>query len=230
MDRSEELNLSGNESEDDENENAATKFVKNKNTNFRLVNLLMLYPVALQRSNLISTREQLQHREVGAQDLLFVTVAAEFNDDVNSGGLAHQHEEFERRRINPEAPHVGFITAKKCYKLWEDLSKRYASAAKKWGISGTGNELSFWNFCRGDIDVLYLRMVLNASGDIALKTYCAEGSEIDGGLDTSAATPGAIIASSRTSIAQSERKKERKRTQWRRWRKPQTKWHELWRS
>jgi hypothetical protein len=63
----------------------------------------------------------------------------------------------------------------------------------RWGISGTGYDMSFWNFCRGDIDVLYLQMVINASGDIDLKKYCAEGSEIEGCLDAS--------ESSRTSIA-----------------------------
>lgn len=63
----------------------------------------MKHPVALQRSNLISSREQLQHREVGAQNPLFVRVAVEFNDKGYSGGLVHEHEESERRRIDPEA-------------------------------------------------------------------------------------------------------------------------------
>jgi hypothetical protein len=54
-----------------------------------------------------------------------VCVAAEFNNDTTSGGLLQQHEEFTAPNIDPDAPHQGFITAKKCYKLWKDLLKRY---------------------------------------------------------------------------------------------------------
>jgi len=127
--KAEQVDLSDDDSVDSvDPDDAITKFIKNKHTNFRLINLLMKQPAALQRSNLISTREQLQHREVGARNPLFVSVAGEFNDDTDSGGLAFQHEEFTKRKIDPEAPQKGFIRPKKCFKLWKDLLKRYAGA------------------------------------------------------------------------------------------------------
>jgi hypothetical protein len=159
------------------------RFIKNKHTVFRLVNLLMRYPAELQRSNLIASREQLQLRQTGSTHPLFARVADEFNDDTNSGGLLQAHEEFEKQNINPETPHQGFITPKKCYQLWKGLVKRYADAAKKWGRSGTGNELTFWNFCgkpaKRELDVLYLRLILNSTGDVSLMSYCAEGCEVE---------------------------------------------------
>jgi hypothetical protein len=190
----------------------AGKFTKNKHTMFRLTNLLMKYPAELQRSSLIATREQLQLREMGGRNPLFAKVAAEFNDDTNSGGLQQRHEEFEG--INPERPHDGFITGKKCYQLWKDLIKRYSAAVKKWGVSGTGNELTFWNFCGSpnggprQVDVLYLRLVLNATNDFTLQSYCSEGCEIDGGLETSVDTPNSRRPESTATSSSRKRREE----------------------
>jgi hypothetical protein len=200
----------GDDDDEDDAELPGAKFKKNKNTMFRLVNLMIKRPAEVQRTSLIATRAQLQGRETGGNNPLFKTVADEFNNDVNSGGLLYQHEEFLSRKINPEEPHEGFITPKTCFKLWKDLVKRYAAAVKRWGQSGVGNELIFWNYTaeKGgprQVDVLYLRFACRACPDVDFRTYCSEGNEIVGGLETSMQTP------SRSSTASSLTSSHRKR-------------------
>lgn len=79
-------------------------FRRDKNTFFRLCNILMTFPDALQRSNLLATRTQLQNKEVNEKQPIFNDAADHFNDhNYNSGGLVAQHEEFTARSIDPEA-------------------------------------------------------------------------------------------------------------------------------
>lgn len=194
--------------EEDDASLDGTGFKKSRNTNFRLINVVVKYPAALQRSNLIASKEQLQNRETGSRAPFWKEVEVEFNDDTPTGGLIHQHEEFTKKKIAPDAAFNGLISSGKCYSLWKNLVKRYALAVRKFEVSGNGNEAIFWNFCMGKVDVLYLRLVLNGLGDMDLLGYCAEGSEVDGGLETSSVKSNLT----RTPTPSSDRKR-RKETQ-----------------
>jgi hypothetical protein len=63
-------------------------FLKDQNTFPRLCIILMQFPDALERSNLLSTRNQLQNKEINESQPIFVNAAEHFNDARhNSGGL-----------------------------------------------------------------------------------------------------------------------------------------------
>jgi hypothetical protein len=55
-------------------------YTVDKNTVPRLVNLVLRYPDALQRSSALATRQDLQNKEVNGTRLIWVTVAEEFMD------------------------------------------------------------------------------------------------------------------------------------------------------
>jgi hypothetical protein len=46
--------------------------------------------------------------------------------------------------------------------LWKDLQKKYGTAVKRWGVSGTANEATCINFIGNpkELDVLYLRLAI----------------------------------------------------------------------
>ena len=62
-----------------------------KNTFPRLVNLVMRYPDALQRSSALATRMDLQNKTTNANNPIWVSVAEEFMDGTDSGGLVKNH-------------------------------------------------------------------------------------------------------------------------------------------
>jgi hypothetical protein len=60
--------------DDDDPALPGARFMKNKNTNFRLLNLLLKYPAELQRTNFIADRLQLQNMETGSNNNLPIRV------------------------------------------------------------------------------------------------------------------------------------------------------------
>ena len=161
-------------------------FRKDKNTFFRLCNILMSFPDALQRSNLLATRTQLQNKEVNEKQPIFNDAVVLFNDSThNSGGLVAEHEEFTSRRIDPEAVNnSGKITAAAAFRYFKDVRTSYAKAIVKYEQSGRHNKHDFFTYTQYDVDVLYLFMWLEKLNNPELTAYCAEGCELPGGLDT----------------------------------------------
>jgi hypothetical protein len=196
------------ESSDSESD-AEERFTKNKHSFPRLCNILFTTPVALQRSNLLATRAQLQHRETGAGDPLFVEAAKQFNEfGHDSGGLVKRHEVFLKKNIDPENVQNGQLSAYKAMKMWKAVRTEYALVYKKFAVSGQSNGLDFFLFCNGDTDVLYLHCALQANPDVSLISYCREGSELDGGLETSAPA-SASGSSTATPASATKRARER---------------------
>ena len=55
-------------------------FRKNRNTLPRIINFILQYPDAVMRSGALSTRLELQYRETGQNNPLFVDCVEKFND------------------------------------------------------------------------------------------------------------------------------------------------------
>ena len=99
-------------------------YVIDKNTVPRLINLVLRYPDALQRSSALATRQELQNKEVNGSRLIWVTVAEEFMDGTDSGGLVKVHEEFSRVDIDTERISAnGTLTSKQAYDLFKKKTR-----------------------------------------------------------------------------------------------------------
>ena len=161
-----------------------------KNTFPRLVNLVMRYPDALQRSSALATRMDLQNKTTNANNPIWVSVAEEFMDGTDSGGLVKNHEKFIKFDIDPEkVSSTGVFTHTQGFELWKELSRSYAVVKKRYEASGQHNGKDFLDFCgqlthATQLEMLYLHESLLAAGNPELTAFCVEGNEIDGGLDT----------------------------------------------
>ena len=171
-------------------------YITDKNTVPRLVNLVLKYPDALQRSSALATRQELQNKEVNGSRLIWVTVAEEFMDGTYSGGIVRAHEEFERVDMNKEViSRSGIFTSKQAYDLFKMLCRGYAKIKPRYEASGRHNGKDFLDFCQKDkLDLLYLHLSLESINNPELSGYCLEGNVLDGGLDTaeSASNDGAV--------------------------------------
>lgn len=172
-----------------------TTFRKDVNTVGRLLNILMADEDALMRSNLLGGREELQAGVTYDQHPSFVLGVDRYNDwSFNSGGLVEGRTEFLPRvgskicagfvGIDPEKPNTtGVMTCSIAWKLFQSVRKAYAIAIGRWTVSGKHNNQDFYDYCQGDLDVLYLYCWVNKSGNPELANFCAEGYEVDNGFD-----------------------------------------------
>ena len=71
-------------------------YITDKNTIPRLVDLVLRFPDALQRSSALATRQDLQNMEVNGSKIMWVTVSEQFMDGTDSGGIMKPHEEFTK--------------------------------------------------------------------------------------------------------------------------------------
>ncbi len=118
---------------------------------------MIRYPDALQRSALLGGRYELQTKQTYERQDIFVTVTEQFNSSANSGGLVTNHEEYTERNIDSEAKNTsGEIKPKQPYDIFKTTIKAYALCLTKFEASGKHNSHDFYNYCQGDIDVLYL--------------------------------------------------------------------------
>lgn len=161
-----------------------------KNTVPRLVNLIMRYPDALQRSSALATRMDLQNKTVNSSKPIWVTVAEEFMDGTDSGGLVKNHEKFIKYNIDPELiSKNGIFMPLQAFELFKELSRAYAIVKKRYEASGQHNGKDFLDFCgqlthSTQLDMLYLHESLAVANNPELAAFCVEGNVIEGGLDT----------------------------------------------
>ena len=102
-------------------------FRKDKNTFPRILNIILSYPDALQRSGALASRMQLQDKTLNDNAPIFVESARLFNDPThNSGGIVEQHEALVAAGINTEAPHAGDITPNYIYILFKQMRNKFA--------------------------------------------------------------------------------------------------------
>ena len=177
-----------------------------KNTLPRIINLVFRYPDALQRSAAISTRQDLQNKETNGNKLIWTTVAEEFMNGTNSGGLVMVHEEFSKVGINPEhISKIGIMTPKQAHDLFKFAARIYAKSLPGYEASGRHNKKDFLDFVHTNkLDTLYLHCALTVANNPELSSFCLEGNVLHGGLDTSE-----VKGSSTESAVKSNKRKER---------------------
>lgn len=149
-----------------------------------MCNFIFKHPNALLRSQLIATREQLDRNETNHHQPLFNEVADLFNDPKeNSGGIVQEHPAFSEAKVNPETINRGKITPEKVFEIWKKTVRLYAKVIPNFSKSGLNNGHDFWTYCY-DTDVYYLYLILQKYGNSDLKSFCAEGYSIKGGVES----------------------------------------------
>lgn len=174
------------EDDDDDSDVDSKDFKSNFNTFPRLCNILLNCPDALIRSALLASKYTLQNKETNEKQPVFTHARNLFNDPTHdSGGTVSEHLALKKVNINTEKANPGRISCKKIFKLFNKVLKEYAFIMNKYCQSGQHNEHDFWAYCQGNVNALYLFLKLKKAGNSDLNSYCAEGAEIQGGLDTS---------------------------------------------
>jgi hypothetical protein len=108
-----------------------------KSTLPKLINLVFCYPDALQQSAAISTGQDLQNKETNGNKLIWTTLAEEFMDGTNSGGLVVENEEFSKVGMNPELiSKIGIMTSKQAHDLFKFVARNYAKSLPRYEASG----------------------------------------------------------------------------------------------
>lgn len=149
---------------------------KNKHTFPRLANFIFQYPDKLAYSRLVSSRSDLQNRENNHLNPIYVEAVRNLNSSMPSGGLIAQHDILIEKQINPEFTQSGQMTTEYAYTLMKEVINNYATAMKHKGQSGT-HQHSFWSFCKGNTDVLYLYLWMEHLNHPELERFCEEGCE-----------------------------------------------------
>ena len=173
--------------EKEEEASRGTSFRKNKNTLPRLINFLMNYPDALQRSFCLASRTDLQNGQGPSHKrAIYEETMHSFNSPSNSGGIIKDREEYRKAGINPEERNTsGLITQNLIVMLWKDLLKAFRVPMEKFESSGRHNGHDFANYCYGDTNMLWLFDWLEKLGNVELTAFCAETSILPGGgVDT----------------------------------------------
>ena len=112
----------------DEKERNGT-YRHDKNTVPRLVNLIMKYPDALQRSSALASRMDLQNKATNASNPIWITVV----DGTDSGGLVRKHEKFLKHSISPESiSKTGIFTPLQAFDLFKEISRAYSIVKKRY--------------------------------------------------------------------------------------------------
>lgn len=138
--------------------------------------------------------------------IIWVTVAMEFMDGTDSGGLVIEHEEFSKVSLNPEAiSKVGVMTPKQAHDLLKFSARIYAKVLPRFMASGYHNGSDFVDFVpEHKLDTLYMHKALEAASNPELSSYCLEGNVLHGGLDTAE-----VIGSTSESAVKSKKRIER---------------------
>lgn len=176
-------------------------FKRDKHTVARLINFIAKEPDGLVRTRVLSSRIQLQNRQMNDRHPFYVKLAEDFNNKAcNSGGLIDP-EDPRLYGLNPEmanltGPPISPLT---CSTLIENLVKMFATAQINFSVSGQHSP-DFFAFCPSGkyhkVDVYYLHLVLTALGNGELMTFCREGYAVAGGIEANGTLKGATAASS----------------------------------
>jgi hypothetical protein len=129
---------------------------------FRLLNVLFSDMFSQRLINLSSTRsrQELDARE-SVDSKFWKDVREAFIDDSDSetGRLQFEHAVFDLHEIDPST--IVMHTASKLRNMYADLKSRHKKAMANFTKSGTHNS-DFWDFCSGQIDILYLHLFVRS--------------------------------------------------------------------
>ena len=100
-----------------------------------------------------------------------------------------KHSALKEKNIDTEKMNKGIITSKIIFQTINTIIKDRALSMKKYFVSGNHNKHDFFLYCNGSTDILYLFLKLKSIGNLELNSFCSEGSEVEGGLDTTTSTP-----------------------------------------
>ena len=160
----------------------------NANTFPRLLNFLMKHPDKVARMELLSTRMELQAKSTKANNVTFLRCLAQFNDpSQNSGGLINEDFEFKTRDIDPEntgLTNIADFEPDPAFKLFKQVRADYSKAMINFQASGKHNGADFFNYCKSDVNVLYLYYHLEQSQCPDIKEFMRAGAVIELGLDS----------------------------------------------
>ena len=135
---------------------------KEPQCSFRLLNVLFsdAFSVCLMGLAATRTRQQL-HGLVSANAEFWEDVHLAFTDNTNTdiGQLQFEHHVFTKYGIDPSI--IVVHSAQKLKGIYTNLKSRLKHAYANYAKSGMHNS-DFWNFCDGQIDVLYLHMFVRA--------------------------------------------------------------------
>lgn len=169
------------EAEAEESDEESQRFMSNQNTFARLCNIILDHPDAIVRSALLASKYALQNKETNQNQPIFVLTCSKFNDSAyNSGGLVSEHPELMNAKVDPEKHNTGKISAKQVFKLFNSTIRQYAPISIKFTASGKHNQHDFFNYCHGNLNVLYLHLKLEKLGNPELNSYCNEGADLEG--------------------------------------------------
>ena len=139
---------------------------KKSGCSFRLMNVVFS-PIFSHRLGKLSakrSRQELDGRQ-SVDSKFWSDVQEAFIDetDENIGKLQFQHVVFNNHNIDPFeiVPH----SATKLSAMYGDLKSRHKKAMANFTKSGTHNS-EFWEFCNGQIDILYFHFFMRANPEI----------------------------------------------------------------
>eukprot|EP01031_Cornospumella_fuschlensis_P030375 gene30375-36702_t len=175
----------------------AVSFHKTPHTIPRIAMIMTRYPVAIMSMELQGTRDNLQRGHTYGNMPVFTEMAAEFNSNVALGGvplLVQQHDAFKDHNgnpiyIDPEFVHPVPITSDLLYNYLKKTLAAFRRAYNNYWNSGINNDHDFWNYCAGNLDVMFFYLVLKACNNVELFDFCSEGNVLQRGqgVDTAAA-------------------------------------------
>lgn len=186
---------------------AETSTRKKSGCAFRLMNVVFSASFITRLAKLASkrTREQLDGRQ-SVESKFWNDVREAFIDDADDeiGKLQFQHAVFQEHDLDAFeiVPH----SASKLSAMFRDLKSRHKTALAKFTKSGTHGS-DFWDFCSGQIDILYYHFFVRANPGIeeAVTAMMPASVRMDSdkieevGVESSPKTPSNSTASGRAS-------------------------------
>ncbi|KAJ1413305.1 hypothetical protein B484DRAFT_402073 [Ochromonadaceae sp. CCMP2298] len=180
--------------------------LEEKGSKLTLAQLKMIAPlVSVAKS--YGKMELLQSGDLNENQAVWKELAEQFNNsEHNSGSFVKANDEaLLHAGIDTERSNTsGEIESKKVFDLFRATVKKYAQAHSKF-FQATGVHLQkyFLKYCFEDLDVYYMYLCLEASGDLDMNEFCKEGIADEYGVGSS----GAAAASGDDGASASSKKR-----------------------
>jgi hypothetical protein len=128
---------------------------------------------------LLSTRHQIQTRQLNSSDPIYSDAVAKFNNySVHSGGYISPHIILSDKGIDPERVNSsGPMMTSFAFTSLKHLICKYQTMRNNKERSGM-NDDDAWNFCQGDTDLLYFHLWIVSLNDPQLQQFCTEGNQL----------------------------------------------------